>query len=175
MFKLLLYQVLKKSVGFCFNCLNICLFGNLPPLGCISVIVEDQGKFLLLKRPNGNLEFPGGFMRWREHPRQTALREFKEETGLQVTLHHVVACYSKTSKNFLSMSTLILVFCAEVNGGDLRGSVEGHPYWIEEADLLEMVDFRYGYMLNDYREHRKQHDRKEFCGAIVREMAEMSL
>jgi len=30
-------------------------------------------------------------------------------------------------------------------------------------------------MLNDYREHRKQHDRKEFCGAIVREMAEKSL
>ena len=98
-------------------------------------------------------------MRWREHPTQTALREFKEETGLQVTLHHVVACYSNTSKDFGSMSTLILVFCAEVNGGDMRGSVEGHPCWIEESDLLEMVDFRYEYMLNDYREHRKQHDK----------------
>jgi ADP-ribose pyrophosphatase YjhB (NUDIX family) len=169
------YQVLRKSVGFCFNCLNICLFGNLPPLGCISVIVEDQGRFLLLKRPNGNLVFPGGFMRWREHPTQAAMREFNEETGLHITLHHVVACYSNTRKDFGSMSTLILVFCAEVNGGDMRGSVEGHPRWIEESDLLEMVDFRYGYMLNDYRKYHKQHDRQEFCGAIVREIAEKNL
>ena len=166
------YQVLRKSAGFSFNCLNICLFGNLPPQGCISVIVEDQGRFLLLKRPNGTLVFPGGFMRWREHPTQTALRECKEETGLQVKLRHVVACYSNTSNDFGSMNTLTLVFCAEVNGGDMRGSVEGHPCWIEESDLLEMVDFRYEYMLNDYREHGKQHDGQEFCGMRVREMAE---
>jgi 8-oxo-dGTP diphosphatase len=170
--KRVLYQLLGRSVGFCFNCLNICLFGNLPPQGGISVIVEDQGRFLLIKRPNGTLVFPGGFMRWREHPTQTALREFKEETGLLVTLHHVVACYSNTSKDLGSMSTLTLVFCAEVNGGNMRGSVEGYPCWIEEADLLEMVDFCYGYMLNDYREHCKQHDRQEHCGVFVREIAE---
>ncbi len=170
LFKHFLYHVLKKSVGFCFNCLNICLFGNLPPLGCINVIVEDQGKFFLLKRPKGNLEFPGGFMRWREHPRQTALREFREETGLQVTLHHVVACYSKISKNFLSMSVLTIVFCGEVSGGVSCDSIEGHPCWIEESNLLEIFDFRNDYLLNDYREHRKQHDRQEFSGALVREM-----
>jgi len=175
LFKRILYQILRKSAGFSFNFLNICLFGNLPPQGCISVIVEDQGRFLLLKRPNGTLVFPGGFMRWREHPTQTALREFKEETGLQVTLQHVVACYSNTSKDFGSMSTLTIVFCAEVNGGDVRGSVEGQPCWIEELDLLEMVDFRYKHMLNDYREHRRQHDKQEFCGALVREMVEKNL
>ena len=173
--KRILYQALKKTVGFCFNCLNICLFGNLPPQGCITVIVEDQGRFLLLKRPNGTLVFPGGFMRWREHPTQTALREFKEETGLQVTLHHVVACYSNTSKDFGSMSTLIIVFCAEVNGGDMRGGVEGIPCWNKESDLLEMVDFRYQYMLEDYREHRKQHDMQGSFGALVREIKEENL
>ena len=114
-------------------------------------------------------------MRWREHPSQTALRELKEETGLQVTLHHVVACYSNTGKGFRSMSTLVLVFCAEVNSGVMRGSVEGYPCWIEESNLLEMGDFRYGYVLNDYREHRKQHDRQGFRGALVREMVEKDL
>jgi len=168
--KSMLYRALKKSVGFCFNCLNICLLGNLPPMGCISVIVEDQGRFLLLKQPNGNLVFPGGFMRWREHPTQTALREIKEETGLHVTLHHVVACYSIASTDFRSMSTLILVFSAEVNGGDMRGSVEGYPCWIKESDLLEMVDFRYQYMLDDYLKHRKQHEMQGSFGTIVREI-----
>lgn len=123
--KPVLYKLLRKSVGFCFNCLNLCLLGNLPPVGCISVIVEDRGRFLLLKRPNGTLVFPGGFMRWKEHPTETALREIKEETGLRVTLHHVVACYSNTTEGFGSMSTLLLVFCAEVNGGDMRGILAG--------------------------------------------------
>jgi ADP-ribose pyrophosphatase YjhB (NUDIX family) len=170
-----LYQVLIKSVGISFNLLNVCLFGNLPPQGCISVIVEDQGRFLLIERPDGTLVFPGGFIRWREHPTQTALREFHEETGLRVKLRHVVACYSNVSKDFKSMSTLMLVFCAEANGGELRGSVEGNPCWIDESDLLGMVDFRYDFMLNDFREHRKQHDREEFCGAIVREMVEKNV
>ncbi len=172
MLKSILYRVLRKSVGFSFNILNICLVGNLPPQGCINVIVEDQGRYLLLRRPKGTLVFPGGFMRWQEHPSQTAVREFKEETGLWVELHHVVACYSHSSISFGSMSTLTLVFCGEVSGGEMRGSVEGQPCWIEESNLLEMVDFRYEFMLNDYREHRKQHERQEFCGTLVREMAE---
>ncbi len=171
MLKRILYRVLRKSVGFSFNILNVCLVGNLPPQGCINVIVEDQGRYLLLRRPKGTLVFPGGFMRWQEHPSQTAVREFKEETGLWVELHHVVACYSHTSESFGGMSTLTLVFCGEVSGGEMRGSVEGQPCWIEESNLLEMVDFRYAYMLNDYREHRKQHERQEFCGTLVREMA----
>lgn len=172
MLKRILYRVLRRSVGFSFNILNICLVGNLPPQGCICVIVEDQGRYLLIMRPKGTLVFPGGFMRWREHPTQTAMREFKEETGLSVKLHHVIACYSILSTGLRSMSTLILVFCGEVSGGEMRASIEGQPCWIEESNLLKMVDFRHKYMLDDYREHRKQHDKQEFCGTLVREMAE---
>lgn len=143
-----------KLAGLCFNILNVCLAGNLPPLGSVSVIVEEQGRFLLLRRPEGRLVFPGGFMRWREHPTQTAEREFREETGLQVALHHLVTSHSHISGNIGSMSTLTLVFCGEIRGGEMRGSVEGKPCWIDESSLLEMIDFRYGSILNAYREQR---------------------
>lgn len=172
MFKRILYRALRKSVNYSFNILNICLVGNLPPLGCITVIVEDQGRYLLLRRPEGDLVFPGGFMRWREHPRQTAVRECKEETGLQVELRHVVGCYSNSSASFGSMSTLTLVFCGEVRGGKMHGSIEGLPCWIEESTLLDMLDFRYLYLLDDYREHREQHKAQGFCGISVREMTD---
>src|SRR5260370_7338536 len=92
MLKRILYRVLRKLVGISFNVLNVCLAGNLPPFGCISVIVEDQGRFLLLRRPEGCFVFPGGFVRLREHPRRTAPPEFKEETGFQVQFHPVIPC-----------------------------------------------------------------------------------
>jgi 8-oxo-dGTP diphosphatase len=173
--KRILYRVLGKSVIFSFNILNVCLAGNLPPLGCISVIVEDQGRLLLLRRPEGDLVFPGGFMRWREHPTQTALREFKEETGLQVELRHVVGCYSNSSASFAKMSTLTLVYCGKANGGKLRGSIEGQPCWIEESELPGIHNFSYVSMLEDYREHCKQHDEQEFNGILVREMTDEEL
>ena len=175
MLKRILYRALRKSVNYSFNILNICLVGNLPPLGCISVIVEDQGRYLLLRRPEGGLVFPGGFMRWREHPMQTAMREFKEETGLQVELRHVIGCYSNSSASFGSMSTLTLAFCGEVSGGKMHGSIEGQPCWIEESTLFDTIDFHYPYLLNDYLEHRKQHKEQGFCGVTVREMTNETL
>ncbi len=175
MVKRTLYRVLKKSASLSFNILNICLAGNLPPLGCIAVIVEERGRYLLLRRPEGGLVFPGGFMRWREHPAQTAEREFKEETGLQVELLHVMGCYSNSSASFDSMSTLTLVYCGEMRGGEMRMSIEGQPCWLEESKLYSMVDFRYIGMLNDYREHRKLHNELQSCGIVVRETTDEKL
>ena len=172
MLKRALYRILRISVSYSFNVLNICLAGNLPPLGCISVIVEDQGRYLLLRRPEGDLVFPGGFMRWREHPTQTAVREFKEETGLQVELRHVIGCYSNPSASFGRMSTLMLLYCGAVSGGKIHGSIEGLPCWIEESVLLDMIDFRNLYLLNDYRQHREQHGKQQFSGVAVREMTD---
>jgi 8-oxo-dGTP diphosphatase len=168
----ILYRILRKAAALYFNMLNLCLAGNLPPQGCVSVIVEGQGRYLLLRRPGGGLVFPGGFMRWREHPAQTAEREFKEETGLRVALHHVVACYSHTSENIGSMSTLTLVYSGEICGGEMRNSVEGQPCWIDESSLLEKIDSRYRTMLNDFR---KQRDKRAFPGTLVREMREEKL
>ncbi len=172
--KLILYQFLRKMAGICFSILNLCLFGNLPPQGCISVIVEDEGRLLLLKRSDGTLVFPGGFIRWREQPTQAAIREFREETGLRVRLGEIVACYSISTKGFGSMSTLSLVFCGEVDGGEIRGGVEGNPCWVDEAVLRGIDDFQYEYMLNDFREYCRKLQTQKFVGAVVREVGEQS-
>ncbi len=165
-------------MSICFNILNFCLAGNLPPLGCICVIVEDQGRFLLVRRPEGGFVFPGGFMRWREHPKRTAQREFKEETGLQVELRHIVGCYSYASTRFDRMSTLTLVYCGVVSGGEIRGSIEGQPCWIDGSELSSVIDFRYATMLDDYLEHRKQckqHVGQQSMGIMAQETMDEKL
>jgi ADP-ribose pyrophosphatase YjhB (NUDIX family) len=155
--KRLLYRALGKFASICFNILNVFLAGNLPPLGCACVIVEEQGRYLVLRRPEGELVFPGGYMRWREHPTHTAQREFKEETGLQVHLHDVIGCYPKVSTHFGRMSTLTLAYCGKVAGGEMRGGIEGEPCWIDGPDLRSMLSYQYRCCLDDYLEHRKQH------------------
>lgn len=155
--KRILYWVLGKLASISFNVLNLCLAGNLPPLGCICVIVEDQGRYLLLRRPGGDLVFPAGFIRWWEPPTRTAQREFKEETGLEIDLQDVVGCYSYVSTRFDRMSTLTLTYCGKVTSGEMRGSIEGQPCWIDESELRSMLDVQYISMLDDYQEHRREH------------------
>ncbi len=157
MLKRILYRIVRKVAGISFNILNLVLVGNLPPLGSICIVVEDRGRYLLLQRPEGSLVFPGGFMRWREHPAQTAQREFQEETGLQVQLQHIIGWHSNVSTRFDSMSSLTLVYCGEVTGGEMRGSVEGQPCWLDESELRGMLESRYGGILDEYLEHRKRH------------------
>src|SRR5258708_25622296 len=95
--------------------LNLVLVGNLPPLGSICIVVEDQGRYLLLQRPEGSLVFPGGFMRWREHPAQTAQREVQEETGLQVQLQHIIGWRSHVRTPAYRINSLSLAYSGLVS------------------------------------------------------------
>jgi 8-oxo-dGTP pyrophosphatase MutT (NUDIX family) len=50
-----------------------------------------EGKALLLHRKEPDVwEFPGGNIKFGEHPQHAALREVKEETGLQVSVSGVL-------------------------------------------------------------------------------------
>lgn len=135
----LLYRMLKRSVGIFFNILNFLLAGNLPPFGCVSIVVKHQDSFLVIERPEGGLVFPGGFMRWKESPVQTALREGMEETGLKLKVNDLVGYSSNASDHITRMSTLTIIYYAEVVSGELNKSIEGRASWYDEAGLLEKI------------------------------------
>jgi NADH pyrophosphatase NudC (nudix superfamily) len=58
-----------------------------PAAGAV-IVVDDR--ILLVRRAHppriGDWTLPAGFMEWDEHPTDTATRELKEETGLDVRL-----------------------------------------------------------------------------------------
>ncbi len=148
------YNLLKYGVSISFNLLNLLLGGNLPPLACVCIIIEKDGQYLILERPEGPLVFPGGFMRWHERSEDAARREGKEETGLDLRIGNIIGCHTNPSEGLSSMSTVTIVHTAEVIGGELRSSIEGHPYWVDEATLRTHLEGHYHIILNDYWQRR---------------------
>ena len=146
----------KRLVGVCFNILNLLLAGNLPPLGSVCVIVEDQDRYLVVERAGGSFVFPGGFMRWRENPLQTALRECEEETGLHLEVNRLIGCSSNISENLTRMSSLTVIYEAEVIGGELKRSIEGQPRWIDESELRMRVYKKQKGILDHFLNYRER-------------------
>ena len=93
----------------------------------------------MIERPEGGYVLPGGFMRWKEQPVQTALREGKEETGLTLRVNDFIGYSSTASFGLMRLSTLSIVYYAEVMGGELRDSVEGRVSWLDETDTLGKI------------------------------------
>jgi len=149
-----LHNTFKKCVGFFFNTLNILMGGNLPPFGCANVLVEERGHYLVVELPNGHITLPGGFMRWGEHPQETAKREALEETGYLLEIGNMIGCYSSVSHKVDRMSTITLAFHAKVVSGELRGSIEGQPRWVDEQTLRQRLSGHCVGIFNDYLRNR---------------------
>ena len=154
--KSLLYRIFKRLVGIFFNILNVLMGGNLPPFGCVCVVVTHQGKILVVERPEGGFVFPGGFMRWSEHPLETARRECTEETGVQLQVNGLIGCSATPSDGFSRMSTLTVIYSAEMTGGELKGSIEGKPCWRDTEELRQRLHRRQMGILDHYLRYREQ-------------------
>lgn len=60
--------------------------------GCV---FDERGRVLLQKRgDSGNWGFPGGAIELGETPENAAIRELKEETGLDVVVNSLIGIYT---------------------------------------------------------------------------------
>lgn len=144
------YALLYKLVSIPFNILNLLLVGKLPPFVRVSVIVEEQNKYLIIEHAPNRFGFPGGFMRWNEQPIQAIQRESKEETGLHLHIGDTIGYYSDISSRFDRMSTLTIGYTGEVVSGELSSSAEGRAYWLDESELRNKLDTICQSMFDDY-------------------------
>ncbi|HLI71073.1 MAG TPA: NUDIX hydrolase [Ktedonobacteraceae bacterium] len=144
------YLFLGWLAGLCFNVLNFFIRGNLPPFGSVCLVVRNGEHYLCLEHLEDGLALPGGFMRWRETPQEAGRRECEEETGMQVRMLYMVDCISSPGKSFADMSTLTMVYSAEVVGGTLRPALEGRPGWFTEAEARRRLRPRYRPFFESY-------------------------
>ncbi len=103
---------------------------------------DEQGdRVLLVKRgvepERGKWALPAGFVDYREDPRQTAIREVREETGLEVAITRLLDVFH-SQREF--GASIIIVYAAEITGGALRPLDDADAVaWFTADDLPEMA------------------------------------
>jgi len=112
-------------------------------MGCSAIIFDGGRQKVLLTRrtDNGQWCLPGGHMEPGESAAETAIREVKEETGLDVRVVRLVGIYSDPNRmteypdgNRYHMVTLN--FEAEPTGGELTLSDETTAYGYFSRDEM---------------------------------------
>ena len=94
------------------------------PIPAAGVIVVREEQVLLVKRAHppriGWWCIPAGFMEWSEHPKETAVRELAEETGLEVRLTSMFDVYHGNDDP--RTNAVLILYLGDVVGGEMKAA-----------------------------------------------------
>lgn len=94
------------------------------PVPAAGAIIVENDSLLLVRRAHepqkGLWCLPAGFMEWTEHPSQTAIREVREETGLEIKLDSLFDIYSGDDDP--RTNAILVLYLASVVGGKMQAS-----------------------------------------------------
>lgn len=110
------------------------------------IVVNDQDEILMMRRTdNDNWAIPGGGMDLGESITDTAVRETREETGIECEITGLVGIYTnprhviRYTSNEEVRQEFSIVFRGRPTGGELRPSNESsEPRWIAPAVALSL-------------------------------------
>lgn len=121
------------------------------PLPTVDIIIEIDGRIVLVKRKNppAGWALPGGFVDYGESVEDTARREAKEETGLEITGLRQFHCYSDPERD-PRHHTISLVFVAQATGQPVAGDDAAELALFDRKTLPENIAFDHRTILDDY-------------------------
>ncbi len=113
--------------------------------GLIAFKRAETLKFLLLKYPGGYWGFPRGNVEEGENSRETAIREFKEETGLSQKKifegfkHRIEYFYRREGQ---TIHKDVVFYLAEAEEGDVKLAEHTGYGWFSFEEAMEKLKFR---------------------------------
>lgn len=121
------------------------------PLPTVDLIIESNDGIILIKRKNPPLGWalPGGFAEYGESLESAAIREAKEETGMEVELIRQFHTYSDPKRD-LRHHTITTVFIARAGGRPSAGDDAKAAGIFRRANLPEQIAFDHREILDDY-------------------------
>jgi 8-oxo-dGTP diphosphatase len=123
------------------------------PLCTTDIIIElGEDKIVLVERKNEPLGWalPGGFVDEGERVSEAAVREAKEETGLDVRLTALLGVYSDPKRDPRGIFTASTVFVARADGTPHGGDDAADARAFSLSSLPQPLVFDHASMLDDY-------------------------
>lgn len=124
------------------------------PIPTVDIIIEtEQGGIVLIKRKNPPFGWalPGGFVEYGETLEEAAMREAKEETGLDVELIRQFHSYSSPDRD-PRFHTITTVFIAKGRGTPRAADDAKEVAIFTKDSLPEDIAFDHRQILMDYFE-----------------------
>ncbi|MBO4598128.1 MAG: NUDIX hydrolase [Bacteroidaceae bacterium] len=111
---------------------------------CVVITKEDNPKVLLIQRGGepykGCWAFPGGFMDMDETTEQCAIRELKEETGLDIKEVKQIGAYSKVDRDPRGRTISVAYLAVIDKPVDVKGLDDAaKAEWFELSALPELA------------------------------------
>jgi ADP-ribose pyrophosphatase YjhB (NUDIX family) len=121
------------------------------PIPTVDIIIENNNGILLIKRrnPPQGWALPGGFVDYGESLESAAVREAKEETGLDVELTRQFHTYSDPGRD-LRHHTITTVFIAKAAGKAVAGDDAKEVGMFGRDALPEQIAFDHRNIIQDY-------------------------
>jgi 8-oxo-dGTP diphosphatase len=136
--------------GLIYKIIVLLTLGQISPLLGAGIIIEQDGKILLIDRSDGlGYTIPGGIVRHRETVAECVLREAREETGYNVKITGFVGVYSSPGRD-PRFRAIALTYKGCIVDGAPRSSGEGTPCWRTPEEVLGHMAFDCEAMLKDY-------------------------
>ena len=129
---------------------------RIPRIAVDLIIELPEGRIVLIRRKNPphGWALPGGFLEYGESLEQAAVREAKEETGLDVELIRQLHTYSEPARDPRGQ-TVSTVFIARSHGIPRAGDDAGEVRVVSLAALPSPLAFDHERILADYRKSLK--------------------
>ncbi len=123
------------------------------PVPTVDVIIElgNKGEIVLIKRRNPpmGLAIPGGFVDYGERVEDAAVREAREETGLDVKLKYLLGVYSDPERDS-RLHTISTVFVASAKGKPQAGDDAREVVVIRPDAINKPLCFDHERIISDY-------------------------
>jgi 8-oxo-dGTP diphosphatase len=125
--------------------------GHRQPFVTVDIIIEYDDGIVLIKRKNPpeGWALPGGFVDYGESLETAAIREAKEETGLDIELIRQFHTYSDPDRD-PRHHTITTVFIAQGKGILTSGDDAREAAVFKRDNLPSMIAFDHKRILNDY-------------------------
>jgi ADP-ribose pyrophosphatase YjhB (NUDIX family) len=126
------------------------------PFPTVDIIIEVKGRILLIERLNEPFGWalPGGFVDYGESLEKAAIREAREETGLNLENLRQFKAYSEPKRD-PRQHNISMVFTAEASEEPKAGDDAKHVQLFSVDELPTKLCFDHATILQDYISARK--------------------